>query len=561
MPYFINPQNPQDGPHGPDDAVKAPATEPASRILRALRQEYLLFDQTRVRSWQAWLAIGLFAGLAAAIVLAANRSLESELTSAASLEYFSEEQLLDENAELLTEAELKALEKKSGGFLGEVFGTSTPWSRYSIADAASLAAAGSGGATGSQIAKGADGVRLSDADGDGDLDVATAWEGSGDIQVYLNPGIQSVTQKWPTVTVGVVKGPEDAVLVDLDGDGAVDVVSSAEGGKAISVHWAPKESITDKKKYIVASLWKTEAIPDSRSSHWAAKKDTPGFQNSTWMFTVPMDVDGENGVDLVSGGKGGTWVGWFEAPENPRDLAAWRWHPVYKSPWLMSMAAKDMDGDGDSDAVLSPRKIGSLWLENPGRVALQSAPDQPWAVHLIGTYHKGLSMFQTIADVDRDGVIDVVLANRAYTIVYHRGIDGNDADALPDSWESYLIRVPGGKFSGTPKGVAVGDIDLDGKQDIIFTAEHAGAKSGAMWMSYRGSSPTDGFVWDPGKEAFVGGVWDAHEIGGKGSSADKRGAKFDLVEVLDADADGDLDVLACEEAHGLGVFWYRNPTR
>jgi hypothetical protein len=37
------------------------------------------------------------------------------------------------------------------------------------------------------------------------------------------------------------------------------------------------------------------------------------------------------------------------------------------------------------------------------------------------------------------------------------------------------------------------------------------------------------------------------------------GVKHDLVEVLDLDDDGDLDVLTCEEVKNLGVFWYENP--
>src|SRR5688572_17864540 len=74
-------------------------------------------------------------------------------------------------------------------------------------------------------ARGADGVRLADANGDGLLDIATGWEEAGLIRLYLNPGAAKAKQPWPKVTVGQVNSPEDAVLVDLDGDGGLDIVS------------------------------------------------------------------------------------------------------------------------------------------------------------------------------------------------------------------------------------------------------------------------------------------------------------------------------------------------
>ncbi len=39
------------------------------------------------------------------------------------------------------------------------------------------------------------------------------------------------------------------------------------------------------------------------------------------------------------------------------------------------------------------------------------------------------------------------------------------------------------------------------------------------------------------------------------------GTKYDRIELIDLDDDGDLDVLTCEEAAKLGVFWYENPLK
>ncbi len=49
---------------------------PAERTLDALHRDYILIGKKRVRSWTAWLIIGLSAGLAIGIIFVANRSEE-----------------------------------------------------------------------------------------------------------------------------------------------------------------------------------------------------------------------------------------------------------------------------------------------------------------------------------------------------------------------------------------------------------------------------------------------------------------------------------------------------
>ena len=163
-----------------------------------------------------------------------------------------------------------------------VFATTTPaaaetWKRHTIDNSS----------------RGADGVRLLDVNGDGHLDITTGWEEGGLVRVYLHPGVGAVTKNWPAVTVGNVKSPEDAVLVDLDGDGAVDVVSSCEGSnKTMYVHWAPK----DKHRYLVPDAWKTAEI------------DVTSKQQA-WMFALPMPVDDRHGIAVAARPAAYQWQG------------------------------------------------------------------------------------------------------------------------------------------------------------------------------------------------------------------------------------------------------------
>lgn len=386
-------------------------------------------------------------------------------------------------------------------FLAATASYAEPWVRHTIDDSS----------------RGADGVRLADVNGDGFQDIATGWEEGGRIRVYLNPGPRAARQRWPAVTVGNVKSPEDAVFADLDGDGAIDVVSSCEGGnRTMFIHWAPK----DKIRYLDAAAWKTQAIPCTE-------------RKQPWMFAVPLQIDGENGVDVIVGSKGSlAMIGWLEAPSDPRDVAAWKLHPLYNAGWIMSLQLHDLDGDGDLDLLASDRKganRGVLWLENPG--ANEAVTGRAWAEHRIGPLDREV-MFLTRADLDGDAKVDIVCAVKGQGIAWYRA--SSDAD---QPWETREIPLPAGY--GTGKGVAVADIDGDDKFDIVFSCENAHKQlNGVGWISNAAGLQTEQV---------------SHSISGE------LGVKFDRIELFDLDDDGDLDVITCEERENLGVIWYENP--
>lgn len=372
--------------------------------------------------------------------------------------------------------------------------------------------------------RGADGVRLADVNGDGRLDIATGWEEGGRIRVYLHPGPATATDKWPAVTVGEVKSPEDAVFVDLDGDGAMDVVSCCEGGtKTVFVHWAPRGN---QEKYLQAAAWQTEALPCTA-------------QQQAWMFALPMQIDGRHGIDLIVGSKGGNaTIGWLESPEDPRRITQWKYHPFYRAGWIMSLQARDMDADGDLDVLTTDRKgatRGLLWLENPGPADPNLRAAVGWREHRIGGEDREV-MFLAAGALDASDGLDLVAAVKGHGLAWF-----HQPPTASRSWSLTEIALPAGCGSG--KGVAIGDIDLDGHADLVFSCEHAEPPlSGVRWLSR--TTP-----------AAMGGTWQDHEISGP------RGIKFDRLELIDLDEDGDLDVLTCEERHNLGVFWYENPVR
>ena len=377
---------------------------------------------------------------------------------------------------------------------------------------------------------GADGVRLADANGDGRLDIVSPWEQGGRIRIYFNPGASGLRDRWPAVTVGEVGDPEDAFFVDLDGDGALDVVSLCEGEtRSIFVHWAP----ADRSRLTDSAAWTTAELPAASGM-------------AQWMFGLAMQVDGQRGVDLIASAKNeGAQIGWFESPEDPRRLADWKWHPLYDAGWVMTVRKHDMDSDGDMDLVATDRTgpgRGALWLENPWRATSMT---EAWIGHRIGPMGDYEAMHNAIADLDGDGRDDVLVAVKGGPIRFHRR-----TGAFPATWETREIEMP--PQSGTGKSVKVVDIDLDGRLDLVVGCEHATeGKIGVFWLSHL-VGPTDT-------------RWSAHSISGP------EGFIYDLIQLTDLDGDGDLDLVTLEEkgpylADGyqgkeLGVVWYENPSR
>jgi hypothetical protein len=327
-----------------------------------------------------------------------------------------------------------------------------------------------------------------------------------------------------------VKSPEDAVFVDFDGDGVLDVVSSCEGNtRTAFVHLAPR----DQSKLLDDEAWRTEAIPATAG-------------NEQWMYALPLEVDGRRGVDFVVGSKGErASVGWLESPHERSNVAAWKHHRLRDAAWIMSLVAADVDGDGDSDVLASDRKgknRGVFWLERPtpplplgeggGARAMR------WRERQIGGEDHEV-MFLDYADLDGDDCQEVVVAAKPRRVlVFSRPANPRQR------WNSQVIDLKSN--IGNAKAVRVADIDLDGRADLIFSCEGAtGDRSGVAWFRRETAS---------GNDSQRGG-WTMHDISGA------PGTKFDRMELVDLDGDGDLDVITCEEAENLGVIWFENPTR
>ncbi|MDF1823818.1 MAG: VCBS repeat-containing protein [Verrucomicrobiales bacterium] len=357
---------------------------------------------------------------------------------------------------------------------------------------------------------GADGIRPADINGDGLIDFVTGWEDGSAIRFCLNPGPEKVKAPWQATTVLKVTGAEDSVFADLDGDGVLDIVTATEGKKrTVFVSWAP----TSPDRLTDGDAWESSAFPDTRNTQW-------------WMYTLPLDVDLDGDIDLLVGSKSsGASLTWLENPGHgmARKLSIWKTHRLFDAGWIMSLRLLE---EGEQRYIVFSDRKGL----HSGVFLLPLLEEAPWFGEpvCIGAPDEEV-MFLDLAYLDDDDSLDVVAAIRPDQIrIFYQ--PENPLTLWEDTAD--LDPIPSIEF-GESKAVHVGDLDGDEIPDFAITCEHAsGSKRGVLWANVF-------------SEFFP--------------ISNSEGVKFDRIELIDLDNDGDLDLVTCEEKTGLGVVWYENP--
>ncbi len=226
-------------------------------------------------------------------------------------------------------------------------------------------------------------VSVADLNGDGFLDVVVAAQGDAAVYWFENDGAESFTQR--TVDTGRTN-VRISDVGDIDGDGDIDVVSAVQG--ADEVVWHENDGSGTFTTYVVGAV---------------------GTVNSV----VAVDIDGDGDLDVASVSSGDNLVQWFENNDDGTGAAlTFTEHTVFDhlNVQLFSIAADDVDGDGDIDLMSAARATGQIfWYEQED--------DGSWTEHVVfdGT---GQMIDVGAGDVDGDGKTDIVAADQSADIVY-----------------------------------------------------------------------------------------------------------------------------------------------
>ena len=392
---------------------------------------------------------------------------------------------------------------------------------------------------------GSDGFVLGDIDRDGIEDIVSVHESDAeyDSASFLEDFVPPVAghvrihygssdpNLWFNVTVAEaedVPAPEDAVLVDLNRDGWLDIVAAAERSHLIYLQ---------------------NPVSNRRGSHWPRLILPLTRDKGSYIRVFAADFNGDGVPELTAANKGAQTPGPEDyARSTPVELHTLHGDPLLAESWQVHILGNysipqnaepvDIDSDGDMDIVVGTRGESRLIIfDNPGDGTLNFTER---AVGIYGASMAGFNLEYT--DLNGDGRLDIIgTAPRGIVWI-------EQPERKGDAWNANYI----GSFApDSHTGYASADIDDDGDIDLIAGSYSRGDRTGDDGsVSVDAALGRIGWFENPGV-GNVYGKWRRHDI-----SRRKRGM-FDKFMARDLDGDGDMDFIGTRgNSYPYdGVFW------
>ena len=255
-----------------------------------------------------------------------------------------------------------------------------------------------------------------DIDGVVGLDVISADISASQVQLFLN--VQNGLLE--PINLKVASAPFHVKLADLNGDGALDIVSTQEASNNLSL-----------------------LLNDGAGAFGPPTNIDVGTQPRS---TDAGDLDGDGDMDLATSNLGSSDVTLLRN-DGVGGFTPWTTVPLLAAPNFI--VANDLDRDGAVDLYIGDEADAVVVLWNPGDGAFP-AP----ATFLVHS----MPYTMTSADLDTDGFSDIVSLSEI----------GSEISVLSNNGDrTFLlgaIPIEVGKF---PRYVVSGDVDGDGDPDVV----------------------------------------------------------------------------------------------
>jgi hypothetical protein len=247
-----------------------------------------------------------------------------------------------------------------------------------------------------------------------------------------------------------VNEAHDAVAVDLDRDGDLDLVSVSEADDRIVLH-------------------RNDGSPGNGG--WTNVSAALGVNGAR--AVAAGDIDGDGDADLVAAAYNENSIFWYESDGTPFD-GGWVERTLSSGAGgAHDVTLADLDGDGDLDVAGAQFVDGEIiWYRNNG-----ASPPTFSSFFVDSLTHAGPRAIAA-GDIDGDGDVDLAAVSETADAVVWYGNDGTPADG-----EWFRHRTDSGESDG-PRDVALADLDRDSDLDILVSA-YVG--DSALWFENDGT--------------------------------------------------------------------------
>ncbi|MDA9773611.1 T9SS type A sorting domain-containing protein [Saprospiraceae bacterium] len=436
---------------------------------------------------------------------------------------------------------------------------------------------------------------IADIDLDGDLDIVLgkAYELNA-VVWFENDGTGTFGEEQIISTSGLVKAIHGE---DLDNDGDIDVIVSSEN----RIVWFENEG---NGAFASASLFSTDyddiysittgdidgddnedIFFSSRANNVVAYIPNNGSGNFGNIIEITTDlvnpgqvtlgdIDSDSDLDLVTASLDEENMYWYK---NENGLGSFGDKTKIgispNNPKVSGVRLADFDDDGDLDILTAISSVGTLsnrFYENTdGLGDFQTGP------LLIDDDHNFNAL--SIADFNGDNMLDVVALGEAphVSVIWFQNL-GSDFNFSNENIIAMNLSRP----------AATHFFDIDGDDDIDFVAAYGDGQHGDsfLWFENLGGNQyiihviSDYSDWDDFDKSYHGDIdgdgdndlvaigdgelWWFENTDGKGNFIQSSlwtpisGAY--IAEIIDIDADGDLDVVCASGSSGDELFWFEN---
>jgi alpha-tubulin suppressor-like RCC1 family protein len=297
------------------------------------------------------------------------------------------------------------------------------------------------------------GLTLADLTGCGRLDIVVANRNFNTVSIFQNfctPGNITTNSFGNRVDLPVAGTPFSVAVMDLDGDGKPEIITTDSASNEVSV---------------LKNMGTSGTIT---TNSFGAPINFAVGSSPERMAVADMDGDGKPDVVTINFGDNDNAVSVLRNISTVGNIA---FAATVNFPGLsdsFDVAIGDLDGDGKPDLAVSSSHNGqavSIYRNTsvPGSITTNS-----FAPHVdfdVGGWGNTVAM----GDLDGDGKLDVVVLTQ---LPDHLSLFRNISTAGNITTNSFAPRIDY-STGWNPNGIAIGDLDGDGRPDITFGVSYS----------------------------------------------------------------------------------------